>query len=86
MYDADMLVTRLENLSLVNGSSSIASIKNVIPNKNYRFVLSKPYYLSANRETKLLVGTTNIDFGILLPIPYVLSHFANPLAWIVHFL
>jgi len=68
MYDGMTRVTKFQNLSFIDGVLSIEQIKGVIPNRDYRFVLTKPFYLSKSREAKLLVGTTNIHFGILLPL------------------
>ncbi len=70
MFDEEILVTHFENLTFVDNQVSIAAIKGVIPNKNYKFILSKPYYLSVGREARLLVGTTNINFGRLLPVDF----------------
>lgn len=68
MYDGEYLITQFEHLSAIDGKVAIESIKGVIPNRDYRFVLAKTFYLSKSRRAKLLVGTTNVDFGFLLPL------------------
>lgn len=86
MLDGNTPITRFENLTFTNGRVSISAIKGVIPNKTYRFELSKPFYLTATREAKLLVGTTTINFGTLFPVKYLFLYFANPLQTVVNFL
>lgn len=79
MYDGESLITQFEHLSFIDGKVAIESIKGVIPNRDYRFVLTKPFYLPKSRETRLLVGTTDIDFGFLFPNPkYLIAYLLDP--------
>lgn len=86
VYDQGLLITRFEHLSLAGGTASIKSMKGVIPNRTYKFTLSKPFWSSSSKEAKLLVGATKIDFGTILPVPYFLSWVINPLTPLIHLL
>lgn len=90
IYDEETLVSSFENLAFENGQVEIAAVRNVIPNKKYKFILSKPFHSSSVRQKQLYVGLVDINFGRLLPIDLnndgkinlndVLQHFKNPLA------
>lgn len=90
IYDQGTQISSFENIAFENGQATIAAVKNVIPNKEYSFVLSKPFHGSSVRKKQLYVGLVDIDFGRLLPIDLngdgqvnlsdLLYHFKNPLA------
>lgn len=90
LYDEEKLIASYQNLMFVDGKATIPALTNVIPNRPYRFVLTKDYFLPAERSKTIYVGTVDIDFGRLLPFDMnndgkltlkdVGSYFANPSA------
>lgn len=89
LYEDNVLVTKYDDLIFTDGKAIIPALKNVIPNKDYEFSLSKTFFLPNNKKTALYVGNNNLDFGRLIPIDFnndekitpkdVLAYAANPL-------
>lgn len=68
LYDEESFVARIENLAFVDGKATIPALKNIVPNRIYRFKLSKDFFIPAERSTAVYVGNINIDFGRLIPL------------------
>jgi len=84
IYDKNSLVAMYKNLLFIDGKASIEQIKDIIPNKEYKFELIKPFYFRARRIEKILIGRTKINFGIQIPIKPIFYYFTNPLPLIVN--
>jgi hypothetical protein len=90
LYEGEVLVTKYDNVTFKNGKASIDAVKNVIPNKDYIFTLSKPFFSISRRSAHLLTGKSSIDFGILIPIDFnndgnidindYITYISNPLS------
>jgi len=89
LYEDGVLVTRYDNLAFADGHAVIPAVRNVVPNKNYEFKLSRPFLVAAIRGASLYVGRNQLSFGRLLPIDFsgdtkldmedLLAYFKNPL-------
>lgn len=70
IYDKDELKKKFENIVLENGSGQIKEVRDIIPSKNYRFVLLKPFYLPRQTESPLWHGETTLIFDRMLPFDW----------------
>lgn len=89
IYDDTELVSSFDNLAFKDGMVTIPTLKNVIPNRDYRLVLSKPFFIPSTANTTLYTGVVDVYFGILVPIDLnadnklnlndLVAHITNPL-------
>jgi hypothetical protein len=67
IYDEGNLLKRISPFNLTDGTGAIKEIRDVIPNRQYRFVLTKSYYLPRQVYAYLSPTETSITFARLLP-------------------
>ncbi len=70
VYDGDSLLTKVAPVAITNGEGEIAELRNIVPNRTYRFVLLKPFYLPTQINAQLLEKDTVITFSRLLPFDF----------------
>ena len=70
IYDEGKLVKKIEPFSIKNGVGTVSELHDVIPEKVYRFVLTKPYYLPRQMYAYLSQETTTVEFKRLLPLDF----------------
>jgi hypothetical protein len=68
IYDDTGLVKKLEPFQVTDGVGMVSEIRDVIPQKRYRFVLTKAYYLPRQTFAILSPSQTEINFNRLLPV------------------
>ncbi len=88
LYEDQEFITSYENLSFRDGYATIPALTNIIPNRTYKFILSKPFFVSVVRLKTVYVGNVDINFGHLLPLDLngdgalsvhdLISYIANP--------
>lgn len=89
LYDKEDFVARFDNLSFVDGKATIPALKNVVPNRAYRFRLTKEFFAPVEKTMSIYVGNIDINFGRLIPIDLnndgeinlkdIAAYFVNPL-------
>lgn len=70
IYADKVLVKTISPLQLSQGRATISGLTDVIPNRDYRFTLSKPYYLPRSVTARLNETTTEIKFPLSLPLDF----------------
>jgi hypothetical protein len=70
IYDEGDLVREIKSVTVENGQANIENIKSLIPEIEYRFVLTKPYYLPRQTFATIGSGQTTISFERLLPYDF----------------
>lgn len=70
IYDGGDLVKKIDSFGLENGIGQLKEIRDVIPNRHYRFVITKPYYLPRQTIENLNPAQTEISFARLLPFDF----------------
>lgn len=71
LYDEnEKLVYAQKDMRIVLGGGYIEGIKNIVPGKQYRAVLLKPYYLPRQQVFTILTGTNKITFEKMIPFDF----------------
>jgi hypothetical protein len=70
IYDEGEVVKEFYPVSVISGQALIENVKSLIPEKEYRFVLTKPYYLPRQTYAILDRGQTVVEFNRLLPVDF----------------
>ncbi len=70
IYDEGDLLSKYESLPMQNGEGKISQLFNIIPHRNYRFVLTKPNYLPRQTYEYLQSDHTAVEFKRLLPVDF----------------
>jgi len=71
LYDEnEKLVYVQKDMRIVLGGGYIEGIKNIVPGKQYRAVLLKPYYLPRQQVFTILTGTNKITFDKMIPLDF----------------
>jgi hypothetical protein len=70
IYDQGDVIKEFYPVSVISGQALIENVKSLIPEKEYRFVLVKPYYLPRQTYAVLDRGQTVIEFKRLLPVDF----------------
>lgn len=68
IYDQNDVVKKIYPFSVTDGVGIVPEIRDVIPNQNYRFVITKPYYLPRQQFSVLNPQRTLVTFERLLPV------------------
>lgn len=70
IYDQDQLVKRIDQFAIEDGVGTLSEIHDLIPHKEYRFVLLKPFYLPRQIIDTLSPEQTLLTFKRLLPFDF----------------
>jgi hypothetical protein len=70
VYYQDNLVKKIEPFTVIDGIGTVPEIRDVIPNNEYRFVLTKPYYLPRQTIRVLSTNRTIVEFDRLIPVDF----------------
>src|SRR3990172_8242040 len=70
IYDEGKVIKKIQTISIKNGVGTVPELHDVIPEKVYRFVLIKPYYLPRQMYAYLSQETTTVEFKRLLPLDF----------------
>ncbi|OGM26596.1 hypothetical protein A3D00_01325 [Candidatus Woesebacteria bacterium RIFCSPHIGHO2_02_FULL_38_9] len=70
LFENDNKKIEINDLTFENGVGQIPELRDVIPNKTYKFILRKPFYLAKEKEVFLGKGLTVIDFGRMRPFDF----------------
>jgi hypothetical protein len=70
IYDYEDLVKEIYPFSIKNGIGIVKELHDIIPQKSYRFVLAKKYYLPRQETAHLKKDKTIITFKRLLPLDF----------------
>lgn len=88
VYEGDIKVLEFTNFLIKDSLGMIPELYDVVPGRDYRFSLSRPFYLTATKFHNLSARENRVDFGRLLPFDLngdsnislgdLVSHFKNP--------
>jgi hypothetical protein len=70
VYDYEDLVKEISPVTVTSGQAVITNVKSLVPGREYRFVLTKPYYLPRQTYAVLNKDQTTVEFKRLLPYDY----------------
>lgn len=70
IYKNGDLMKKIEPLSITSGVGTIDELYDVVPRRNYRFVLLKPYYLPRQTSSFLSSQQTTVSFKRMLPLDF----------------
>jgi hypothetical protein len=68
VYEGVRFIKKIDHLTIENGIGVIKEIRDLVPGKTYRFVLTKPYYLPVQTYEVLDERQTIVSFSPMLPI------------------
>ena len=69
IYDEqERLLKEAKNLAFDQGLAQVDELYDIVPNRKYRLVLTKPYYLPRQIYAKLSESATRVTFPVLLPL------------------
>ena len=67
IYDHENLLKKYENITVKNGEGFLPDVRDIVPNKNYRFVLLSANYLPQQTFSPLWEEKTTLVFKRMLP-------------------
>lgn len=70
VYENGELKKKVENVVIENGEGEIAELRDVVPDREYRFVLLKPFYLPQQIIAFLEEKDTRLTFPRFLPFDF----------------
>ena len=89
LEDSGNLITSVPNFLITEGMGNIDELRDVVPNTEYRIVLTLPYHSPSEKLVTIKRGENVVDFGRLLPLDLnndgtldlkdAITHWNNPL-------
>lgn len=70
LYDDGKVKREITDIKIRDGQSGKIELHDVVPNRTYRFVLIKPFYLPRQKIERLLEDQTVVSFDRLLPFDF----------------